>query len=54
MNPEVGKNKNGIWMLILNVFNEDLFALAILCLMIDILEYVLNWLEHQGQTAVNY
>ena len=29
------------------------FTLAILCLTIDILEHVLNLLEHRGQTAAN-
>ena len=31
-----------------------LFTLAILCLAIDILEYVLNWREHRGQTGANH
>ena len=30
-----------------------MFTLVILCLAIDILEYVLNWREHWGQTAAN-
>ena len=29
------------------------FTLAILCLVTDILEYVLNWREHRGETGTN-
>ena len=38
----------------LGMIPKWLFTSAILCLAIDILEYVFNWLERQGQTAANH